>query len=296
MCQPRRSNRPFAASEMGVLRALGIPWEDSAWHIPCPYPDHLDQNPSWRWDGSKGRAYCTCIDRSHSIFDVVMRRESIDFEAAKLRVAEILGRQDLIKVRDGERHQAMDAASLLRPPADQRDENLVRGYLAYRLGVPPDQVPMPSTPVVGWRSLPYYDPPAEGGRSAEAGRALPLRGVRHRCAGRAPPRASDLCRAGGRREGGARVGRTATARSEEVGYPEGRQSAAGCVRALGRPGKRTTPAARRGYRDFGCARVRTSVRDRGRRDRGCGGPVDQRHPGLRSLAGHADGDDRGRPG
>jgi hypothetical protein len=32
-------------------------------------------------------------------------------------------------------------------------------YLAYRLGVPPETVPMPSTAVVGWRELPYYDPP-----------------------------------------------------------------------------------------------------------------------------------------
>ena len=65
----------------------------------------------------------------------------------------------------------MDAASLLRPPADQRDDGLARGYLAYRLGVPPEQVPMPSTPVVGWRELPYYDPPAaKGGKPKLVGR------------------------------------------------------------------------------------------------------------------------------
>jgi hypothetical protein len=57
----------------------------------------------------------------------------------------------------------MDAASLLQPPSDQRDDSLTRNYLAYRLGVPPDQVPMPSTPVVAWRSLAYYDPPAKKG-------------------------------------------------------------------------------------------------------------------------------------
>ena len=149
--------------EATVLAALGIAWQAGAQHIACPYPDHDDQNPSWRWDERKARAYCTCIERSHSIFDVVMRCEGIDFEAAKLRVAEILGRHDLIKVRDGERHQAMDAASLLRPPAEQRDDDLVRSYLAYRLDVPPEQVPMPATPVAGWRSLAYYDPPAGRG-------------------------------------------------------------------------------------------------------------------------------------
>ena len=149
--------------ESEVLQAVGIPWDDGAGHIKCPYPDHADDNPSWRWHERRAKAYCTCSERSQSIFDVVGRCENIDFEAAKLRVAEILGRQDLIRARDGQRHQAMDAASLLRPPPDQRDESLARSYLAYRLDVPPDQVPMPSTPVVGWRSLAYYDPPAKRG-------------------------------------------------------------------------------------------------------------------------------------
>ena len=54
----------------------------------------------------------------------------------------------------------MDAASLLQPPPSQRDDGLGSRYLAYRLGVPPDAVPMPTTRVVGWRELPYYDPPA----------------------------------------------------------------------------------------------------------------------------------------
>jgi hypothetical protein len=149
--------------EREVLAALRIPWDGGSGHINCPYPDHADDNPSWRWNEKKQRAHCTCTERSQSIFDVVARCENVDFEAAKLRVAEILGRQDLIKVRDGERHQAMDAGSLLRPPADQRDHSLVCSYLAYRLDVPPDQVPMPSTPVVGWRALAYYDPPAKRG-------------------------------------------------------------------------------------------------------------------------------------
>ncbi len=150
--------------EREVLEALRIPWDGGSGHIKCPYPDHADANPSWRWDNRKRKAHCTCTERSQSIFDVVMRCENIDFEAAKLRVAEILGRPDLVKVRDGERRQRMDAASLLQPPRDQRDEGLVRSYLAYRLDVAPDQVPMPSTPVMGLRSLAYYDPPTKGSR------------------------------------------------------------------------------------------------------------------------------------
>jgi hypothetical protein len=158
--------------ETEVLEALGIAWQDGASHIHCPYPKHDDENPSWRWDRAKARAYCTCIERGgHSIFDVVMHVEGIEFETAKVRIAEMLGRQDLIRVKDGQPHQAMDAASLLQPPADQRDETLVCSYLAYRLDVPADQVAMPTTPVAGWRSLAYYDPPAKkGGKSKLVGR------------------------------------------------------------------------------------------------------------------------------
>ena len=103
--------------EMDVLRALGIPWHDGARHITCPYPDHDDRNPSWRWDARKAKAFCTCITQrgGHSILEIVKRAEGIDFEAAKLRIAQILGRTDLIEGGDRDRMQAMDAASLLRP-------------------------------------------------------------------------------------------------------------------------------------------------------------------------------------
>ena len=100
--------------EAEVLRALGIEWKKGAHHISCPYPDHADQNPSWRWDERKARAFCTCITQrgGHSILDIVKRMEGIEFDAAKLRVAEILGRSDLIHTKG----QRMDAASLLQPP------------------------------------------------------------------------------------------------------------------------------------------------------------------------------------
>jgi hypothetical protein len=107
--------------------------QDGAPHISCPYAEHADENPSWRWDERRARAHCSCIERGHSIFDVLMQVEAIDFEAAKLRVAEILRRHDLIRTGDGQRHQAMDAASLLRPPPDQGDGMLVQAYLACRL-------------------------------------------------------------------------------------------------------------------------------------------------------------------
>jgi hypothetical protein len=149
--------------EMDVLRAIRISWDAGARHISCPYPDHSDENPSWRWDGRKAKAFCTCITQrgGHAILEIVKRVEGIDFEAAKLRVAEILGRRDLIETKGGQR---MDAASLLQPPADQRDDGLGSLYCAYRLGVLPNQVPMPATRVVGWRELAYYDPPPSEGK------------------------------------------------------------------------------------------------------------------------------------
>ena len=145
--------------ETEVLKALRIPWQDGAPHIHCPYPAHDDQKPSWRWDEHNDRAHCTCIGR-HSILDVVIHAEGLEFEAAKLRVAEILKLDDLIRT-PGRGCQAMDPESLLRPPADQRDDVLPRSYLAYRLEVPADEVLMPSTLVVCWRELPYYDPPTK---------------------------------------------------------------------------------------------------------------------------------------
>lgn len=135
-----------------VLDALGIAWRDGNPHISCPYPDHADEHPSWRWDPRGARACCSCVERRQSIFDVVMRCAAIDFETAKIRVALMLDRPDLIKPHDGERHQAMDAASLLQPTSPLRDDDLARAYLSYRLGIPPREVAMPTTQVVGWKA------------------------------------------------------------------------------------------------------------------------------------------------
>jgi hypothetical protein len=86
--------------EEEVLDALGIRWRDGKPHITCPYPQHRDSHPSWRWDERKARAYCTCIARSHSIFDVAAEIEGIRFEEAKIRVAELLNRPELIGADD----------------------------------------------------------------------------------------------------------------------------------------------------------------------------------------------------
>lgn len=81
--------------ETEILGKLGIIWRNGGTHVRCPYPDHEDRNPSWRWDDAAGRAHCSC-SLSDSIFDVVGKVERLPFDAAKLRVAEMLGREDLV--------------------------------------------------------------------------------------------------------------------------------------------------------------------------------------------------------
>jgi hypothetical protein len=85
--------------ETEVLDALNIPWRDGKPHNRCPYPDHLDESPSWRWDLRKARAYCTCHARGHSALDVIMNVGGVDFETAKIRAAELIKRPDLIRER-----------------------------------------------------------------------------------------------------------------------------------------------------------------------------------------------------
>jgi hypothetical protein len=148
-----------AGREAEVLAALGIDWQAGRPHITGPYPSHADGNPSWRWDPRKARAFCSCIEKSHSIFDVAMSREEIGFDGAKLHVAQILGCEDLIKGENQGRYQATHAANLLSPAPDNRDDDLVFRYLGARPGSDPAEVPAPSTRVVGVKLLAYLDPP-----------------------------------------------------------------------------------------------------------------------------------------
>jgi hypothetical protein len=144
----------------------------------------------------------------------------------------------------------MDAASLLRPPADQRDDHLPRAYLAHRLEVTSESVPIPSTQVAGWRSLAYYDPPPKKGGEPPYRRPLPLRGVWYARARWAAPCASDLCRAGWRRQG--RAGQSvqwSAARSEEVGPAQGGSERCRMRRLVWRSNSGTAPGPRRGHRD-----------------------------------------------
>ncbi len=150
-----------------VLEALGIDWRAGKPHIRCPYPSHDDGNASWRWDERKARAFCSCIEKSHSVFDVIMAMEGCDFEAAKRRVAELIGRADLIQTKGDSAaksrpgpggHLKQDAESLLNAKPEQRDDDIPRRYLAARLGIAEADVLMPASPVVGIKSLGSFVP------------------------------------------------------------------------------------------------------------------------------------------
>ena len=77
-----------------IIRSLGIPWDGRSDHIQCPYRGHEDRNPSWRLM-EDGQAVCSCR-KPHSVFDVIIEKEGGNFGRAKIRAAEILGREDLI--------------------------------------------------------------------------------------------------------------------------------------------------------------------------------------------------------
>ena len=154
--------------ESDILDALGIAWRNSRPHISCPYPDHDDHDPSWRFDTRTRRALCTCITdrKSDGIFDVVIKMKAVDFDAAKIYVAETLHRDDLIKTKGGNSsNQKTDPQSLLNPPANNRDDEIPPRYLAARLGIAPDQIPAPSTKMAGITSLAYFDAPLKSGKN-----------------------------------------------------------------------------------------------------------------------------------
>jgi hypothetical protein len=155
--------------EAAVLNALGIEWNGKARHILCPYPDHPDHQPSWRWDEKRKLAFCTCIGtrpgekKAHSIFGVVCAKEKIDRDAAKIRIAQIIGRPELTIRGKGQKYQRTDAATLLSPPPENRDDALCWAYLGHRLGIEPENVPPAATQVVGIKALAYHDPPQRRG-------------------------------------------------------------------------------------------------------------------------------------
>jgi Protein of unknown function (DUF3987) len=80
--------------ETEILDSLPIVWRNGKLHVQCPFADHPDRHPSWRWDEREQRYHCTC--GSGDIFDVIGQLEGADFDRSKVRAAEILHRDDII--------------------------------------------------------------------------------------------------------------------------------------------------------------------------------------------------------
>ena len=245
--------------EIEVLSALGINPRGRG-HITCPFPDHDDADPSWRWDERRARAHCTCANgHGLSIFDVLGRLEAIDFDAAKIRTAELIGRADLIeeKGRDGrtedecreparatrQQGRADAATRLPRPPAGHRVRS---GADAEHAGCR----------LVGARLL---GSAGRERRQAAPGCRAAMRGVRHHRAGRADACAPNLRPASRRGQG-----RPRRARPEEVGDAGQGHQRPRLRRGVGQRRAGAMATARRGHRDRRGDRVRLQGRARGR--------------------------------
>ncbi|MGO9475688.1 MAG: AAA family ATPase [Rhodomicrobium sp.] len=83
------ARKEIEGREMEILTALGIDWQARRKHIRCPFPNHDDRNPSWRWDHESRRWFCTC--GNGSIFDAVIRMRGGDFKEVVAWCKEVLG-------------------------------------------------------------------------------------------------------------------------------------------------------------------------------------------------------------
>ncbi|MGU3663944.1 DUF927 domain-containing protein [Methylobacterium sp. A49B] len=173
--ETKAARQAVAGREAEIVEALGVAWTPGRrGHIDCPYPDHGGKD-DWRLT-ERGRAICTCTgSKSDDVFAIAGKIERLNFTDAKIRCVEIVGRADLIRERlKGDAFQATDPDSLMQAPAGRRRDALVRTYLAHRLGIEPEAVPMPATPVIGLRALTYFDAPE--------GRAKPIKVGAYPCA------------------------------------------------------------------------------------------------------------------
>ncbi len=167
----REAQEAVKGREIEIIQGLGISWQPGQkGHIRCPYPEHGGAD-DWRFDERRGSAICTCTgSKADSVFNIASKVEGLDFDDAKIRCVEIIGREDLIREKSGDgSFQATDAESLMRAPAERRDDALPRAYLAHRLGCEPADVLMPTTAAVGLRALAYFDPPKGKGKPPKVG-------------------------------------------------------------------------------------------------------------------------------
>ena len=76
--------------ELELLARLGIDWPPHGrHHIRCPFPDHEDRHPSWRWDTEHRAWFCTC--GGGDLISAVMRMRACEFKDALRWVERELG-------------------------------------------------------------------------------------------------------------------------------------------------------------------------------------------------------------
>lgn len=80
--------------ETEILDAIGIDgWRKTTGsnHIRCPFPDHDDRSPSWRWDKAINKWTCTCVKGVwRDVYDAVARVKGLDNRGAFFYVRELL--------------------------------------------------------------------------------------------------------------------------------------------------------------------------------------------------------------
>ena len=76
--------------ELELLGRLGVDWPlNGRRHIRCPFPDHEDRHPSWRWDAERAAWFCTC--GGGDLISAVMRMRNCGFREAVRWVEHELG-------------------------------------------------------------------------------------------------------------------------------------------------------------------------------------------------------------
>ena len=76
--------------EVELLARLGVNWpQPGQHHIRCPFPDHEDRHPSWRWAAERHAWFCTC--GGGDLISAVMRMQACSFKDAVRWVERELG-------------------------------------------------------------------------------------------------------------------------------------------------------------------------------------------------------------
>jgi len=97
LARPQASTRAAEAwrdrlvdREPELLARLGVDWpQHGQRHIRCPFPEHEDRRPSWRWDTEHRAWFCTC--GGGDFVSAVMRLRASGFKDSVRWIEQELG-------------------------------------------------------------------------------------------------------------------------------------------------------------------------------------------------------------